>query len=156
MSEIFQLLNQADWHNIHNGSFTASVAANGRKKGASVSFGANHRILCAGVLADVYEPEWWLGGIIDVGIEMSPSPTSSFIPFVEIYSQKLRINRLNLIILPQWISDMAPFIVTIRTARWISSGFIECDEYSGVDNDSVEVRLQALKTEIDSINSRIP
>jgi hypothetical protein len=107
-------------------------------------------------LADNYDPKWWLGGILDVGIEMSPSATTSFVGFVEAYSQKLRINRLNLIILPQWIADTAPFAVTIRTPKWISSGFIECDEYSGVDNDSVEVRLQAIKAEIDSINSRIP
>jgi len=156
MSQILQLLNTANWRNVYNGQFSATPDPNGGVVPASVRFHPSKRILYLGVDCPVAEPRWWLGGIMDVSIVMQPSTTTSFSPIVEVCSQKLRINKAMIILLPQWIADTASYVVDLRMPNWVGGGYIECDEYIGPDNDSVSLQVQLVELKLDALNLKIP
>lgn len=148
MTQKFVLGDFANWQNVHNGMFSATPDANGQTIPASIRFYPTKRVLYIGIDCPVAKPNWWLGCIMDVSIVMQPSATTSFSPIVEVHSQKLRINKAMMVILPQWIADTAPYVVDLRMPKWVGGGYVEVDEYIGPDIDTIEERVKIIDLKI--------
>jgi hypothetical protein len=156
MSEILRLHSADNWQSIHTGSFVGPNMPLNPNLPLSISFPANYRILSINISSDIAPAKWWLGGILDVAIDIEQFPNTSFVGFTEVCSRKLRINCKNLVKLPQWIADTAPYICFVRPPRWMTSGFIEAYEYIGPDQNSTEVRLADIQDKLAEINAKIP
>lgn len=156
MPQQFNFYNQTNWTNAYNSSFTATIDANNHRHGSVHSFPVNHRIIACGVLADVYKPQWWLGGTFDCHLPITTSLTSSFLPKMNAYSQRLKINEMNLIILPEYLLANPPIVGVINTPMWIGGGFIEVDEYIGAEDDLIFNKVENIEAIVTEIDSRVP
>ncbi len=116
-----------------------------------VSAVLNSRLLLVGCRSVSARPSWRLGCWTNFRLLVSPSSTTEFISAVEFYTKSCQLNRLTLIEVPQiypW-----PYLLYLEFPRWLGSIDVEIWKYSGLVEDSVEVRLDIIEGKIDSLNS---
>jgi hypothetical protein len=95
------------------------------------------------------KPSWRLGCWANFRLLTLPSATSEYVAAVEFYTKSCKLNRLNLIEVPQiypW-----PYLLYLEFPRWMETIDIEVWKYSGSADDSTEQILSRIEAKIDAL-----
>ena len=109
------------------------------------------RVLLVGTRNATAPTSWYFAGSIAPRLPFSPSSTSQFVGLVQNgYSRKLALNKLNLIIIPEY--GIYPFLLELRVAKWHAQMLVEIWQYSGAMGD-LGADLARIESKIDNLNS---
>jgi len=109
------------------------------------------RVLLIGVRNNLAPTHWYLAGSVAPRINFSPSSTSQFGGLVQNgYSRKLALNKLNLLIIPEY--NIYPLFLEVRFAKWHEQMLLEIWQYSGQMGD-LGADLARIESKIDGLTN---
>jgi len=148
-----ELANGMEWNLVRRGDFIASPGPdpNSWFPINPIAFTTSERILMIGVENQDAKPKWWLGAYFSANLLISPSSVTKFLPVVEFHSERLPVNKLKLIIVPDMGAGTTPYMGILKIPRWYDKMWVEIWYYSGKLSTEVEEKLTQMQAKLNSL-----